>query len=165
MRAPTNPTAITFQDTIRQHGLPGEVVEFEITTRTAADAAAAIGCELGQIVKSLIFRNTDDEGVIILTSGSNRVDEALVAEATGATLGKADADFVRTLTGYAIGGVPPFGYLPHSGNPHPAHTYIDEDLLQYAEVWAAAGTPHAVFPLPPDALVRISGGKVIRVHG
>lgn len=159
MRTPTNPTAITFQDTLRQHGLPGDVVEFEIPTRTAADAAAAIGCQLGQIVKSLIFRNAEGEGVIILTSGSNRVDEALVAEATGETLGKADADFVRTLTGFAIGGVPPFGHQ------QPAHTYIDEDLLQYAEVWAAAGTPHAVFPLPPDALLRISGGKVIRVHG
>lgn len=159
MRTPTNPTAITFQDTLRQHGLPGDVVEFEIPTRTAADAAAAIGCQLGQIVKSLIFRNAEGEGVIILTSGSNRVDEALVAEATGETLGKADADFVRTLTGFAIGGVPPFGHQ------QPAHTYIDEDLLQYAEVWAAAGTPHAVFPLPPDALLCISGGKVIRVHG
>ncbi|UYN89197.1 MAG: YbaK/EbsC family protein [Anaerolineales bacterium] len=159
MRAPTNATAIAFQDTIRHHGLPGQVVEFEITTRTAADAAAAIGCQLGQIVKSLIFRSAEDEAVIILTSGCNRVDEALVAQATGATLGKADADFVRNLTGYAIGGVPPFGYS------HPAHTYIDEDLLQYAEVWAAAGTPHAVFPLPPDALVRISGGKLLRVHG
>jgi len=158
MRAPTNATAIAFMDTLRQHGLPGEVVEFEITTRTAADAAAAIGCELGQIVKSLIFRSADDEAIIVLTSGSNRVDEALVARAIGTTLGKADADFVRQLTGYAIGGVPPFGYA------HPAHTYIDEDLLQYTEVWAAAGTPHAVFPLPPDALVRISGGKVIRVH-
>ncbi len=165
MRTPTNATAIAFQDTIRQHGLPGEVVEFEITTRTAADAAAAIGCELGQIVKSLIFRNAEDEGVIILTSGSNRVDEALVAEATGETLGKADADFVRTLTGFAIGGVPPFGHQPLAANLQPAKTYIDEDLLQYAEVWAAAGTPHAVFPLPPDALQRISGGKVIRVHG
>lgn len=164
MRTPTNATAIAFQETIRQHGLPGEVVEFEITTRTAADAAAAIGCQLGQIVKSLIFRNGDGEAVIILTSGSNRVDEALVASSTGMTLGKADADFVRELTGFAIGGVPPFGYLPHSGSPHPAHTYIDEDLLQYPEVWAAAGTPHAVFPLPPDALVRISGGKLLRVH-
>lgn len=165
MRIPTNATAIAFQDTIRQHGLPGDVVEFEITTRTAADAAAAIGCELGQIVKSLIFRGAEDEGVIILTSGSNRVDEALVAEATGETLGKADADFVRTLTGFAIGGVPPFGHQPLAANLQPAKTYIDEDLLQYAEVWAAAGTPHAVFPLPPDALLRISGGKVIRVHG
>ncbi|MBX3046648.1 MAG: YbaK/EbsC family protein [Anaerolineales bacterium] len=159
MRTPTNATALAFQDVLRQHGLTGAVVEFEITTRTAADAAAAIGCELGQIVKSLIFRTAEDEAVIVLTSGSNRVDEALVAEATGAALGKADADFVRQLTGYAIGGVPPFGY------EQPAHTYIDEDLLQYAEVWAAAGTPHAVFPLPPDALVRISGGKVIQVHG
>lgn len=165
MRTPTNTTAIAFQDIIRQHGLPGQVVEFEITTRTAADAAAAIGCQLGQIVKSLIFRSADGAAVIVLTSGSNRVDEALVAEANGATLGKADADFVRTLTGYAIGGVPPFGHQPVAGAQQAAHTYIDEDLLQYAEVWAAAGTPHAVFPLPPAELVRISGGKVIRVHG
>lgn len=163
MRAPTNPTAIAFQETLRQHGLTGQVVEFEITTRTAADAAAAIGCQLGQIVKSLIFRTPAGEPVIILTSGSNRVDEGLVESAMGVTLGKADADFVRTLTGFAIGGVPPFGYEPASGY-HPAHTYMDEDLNLYAEVWAAAGTPHAVFPLTPSELQQLTNAKTIKVH-
>jgi prolyl-tRNA editing enzyme YbaK/EbsC (Cys-tRNA(Pro) deacylase) len=158
LRAPSNPTAIQFQETIRQHGLSGAVVEFEITTRTAADAAAAIGCQLGQIVKSLIFRTPEGEPVIILTSGSNRVDEGLVESAIGVTLGKADADFVRTLTGFAIGGVPPFGYQ------HPAHTYMDEDLNLYAEVWAAAGTPHAVFPLTPAELQQLTNAKTIKVH-
>lgn len=159
MRKPTNATAIKFQETIKQHGLSGEAVEFENTTKTAADAAAAIGCELGQIVKSLIFRGGNSgDGIIILTSGSNRVDERLVESVIGEPLAKADADFVRTLTGFAIGGVPPFGY------PHPAHTYMDEDLNQYSEIWAAAGTPNAVFPLTPAELLQLTKAKTIRVH-
>jgi prolyl-tRNA editing enzyme YbaK/EbsC (Cys-tRNA(Pro) deacylase) len=159
MRAPTNPTAIKFQELIRQHGLAGQAVEFENTTKTAADAAAAIGCQLGQIVKSLIFRGASSGApILVLTSGSNRVDEGLVESVVGEALGKADADFVRQLTGFAIGGVPPFGYQ------HPQHTYMDEDLNQYAEIWAAAGTPNAVFPLAPADLLKLTNAKVIKVH-
>jgi prolyl-tRNA editing enzyme YbaK/EbsC (Cys-tRNA(Pro) deacylase) len=157
MRPPTNSTAIKFQEYLEQLDLKGRVVEFEQTTKTAADAAAAIGCSVGQIVKSLIFRNADGAAVVVYTSGANRVDEAKVAALTGETPGKADADFVRAVTGYAIGGVPPFGYQ------HPAHTYVDEDLLMYEEIWAAAGTPHAVFPLRPGELLAHTGAKPAKV--
>jgi prolyl-tRNA editing enzyme YbaK/EbsC (Cys-tRNA(Pro) deacylase) len=125
--------------------------EFPEGTRTAADAAAAIGCEVGQIVKSLVFRR-GDEPLLVLCSGANTVDEA----ALGA--GKADASFVREATGFAIGGVPPWGW-----RRAPAETLVDEDLLAYDEVWAAAGTPRSVFPLTPGELVQRTGGRVTRV--
>jgi len=158
MRPPTNPTAIAFQQTLKQLGLSGQVVEFEQTTRTAADAAAAIGCEVGQIVKSLIFQaHPSGQAVLVLTSGSNRVSEPLVESVVGEKLGKADADFVRAATGYAIGGVPPFGFQ------HLQHTYIDEALLHHQTIWAAAGTPNAVFPLTPQELIQHSAAKTIHV--
>jgi prolyl-tRNA editing enzyme YbaK/EbsC (Cys-tRNA(Pro) deacylase) len=157
MRPPTNATAIKFQELLQQLGLEGQVVEFEQTTKTAADAAAAIGCSVGQIVKSLIFRNADGAAVVVYTSGANRVDEAKVEALTGQKPGKADADFVRAATGYAIGGVPPFGYQ------HPPHTYVDEALLMYDEIWAAAGTPYAVFPLRPGELLAHTGAKPAKV--
>ncbi len=158
MRPPTNPTAIAFQQTLKQLSLNGQVVEFEQTTRTAADAAAAIGCDVSQIVKSLIFKTKNSsKPVLIFTSGSNRVSEPLVESLLGEKLGKADADFVRAATGYAIGGVPPFGFQ------HPQYTYIDDSLLRHETIWAAAGTPNAVFPLTPAELIQHSGAKPIRV--
>jgi len=158
MRPPTSPTAIKFQAQLKQLGLSGQVVEFEQTTRTAADAAAAIGCEVGQIVKSLIFQShPSGQAVLVLTSGSNRVSELLVERIVGEKLGKADADFVRTATGYAIGGVPPFGFKQLQ------HTYIDESLLGCEIIWAAAGTPNAVFPLKPADLQRLTGAQAIKV--
>jgi prolyl-tRNA editing enzyme YbaK/EbsC (Cys-tRNA(Pro) deacylase) len=126
------------------------VRDFPAGTRTAQDAAAAIGCSVGQIVKSLVFVR-DDEPVLVLCSGANTVD----AQRLG--LHKADADLVRSATGFAIGGVPPYGH------PAPLETLIDEDLLGYDEVWAAAGTPRSVFPLTPAQLVERSGGTVARV--
>ncbi|MCW5878664.1 MAG: YbaK/EbsC family protein [Anaerolineales bacterium] len=158
MLPPSNPTAIKFQELLRRLDLSGQVVEFSQTTRTAADAAAAIGCEVGQIVKSLIFRVAPDgEAVLAFTSGANRVDEAKLRAAVGGELAKADADFVRQVTGYAIGGVAPFGYA------HPAHTYIDEALFQYDQIWAAAGTPNAVFPLTATELQQHTSGQRLRV--
>ncbi len=158
MRPPTNPTAIAFQQILKHLGLSGQVVEFEQTTRTATDAAAAIGCDVSQIVKSLVFK-TKNSGmaVLVFTSGSNRVSEPVVESLVGEKLGKADADFVRTVTSYVIGGVPPFGFQ------HPQHTYIDETLLSHQTIWAAAGTPNAVFPLTPAELIQYSGAKTIRV--
>ncbi len=153
MREPQNPTAIKYQQLLTEMGIQTQVVEFEQATRTAQDAADAIGCQVGQIVKSLIFRTKSGQGLLVLTSGSNRVDEKRVRELVGEKLGKADADFVRTATGYAIGGVPPFGHASQM------LTYIDEDLLQYETIWAAAGTPNAVFSLTPDALVAHSSGQ------
>lgn len=158
MLPPSNPTAIKFQQFIQDLGLNGTVVEFQQTTRTAADAAAAIGCQVGQIVKSLIFRLAPDGGAVLaFTSGANRVDEARLRAAVGGELAKADADFVRQVTGYAIGGVAPFGYA------HPAHTYIDEALFEYDQIWAAAGTPNAVFPLTAAELQQHTGGQRLRV--
>jgi prolyl-tRNA editing enzyme YbaK/EbsC (Cys-tRNA(Pro) deacylase) len=124
--------------------------EFPEGTRTAQDAAAAIGCTVGQIVKSLVFVR-GDEPVLVLCSGANTVDAGRLG------LAKADADMVRSATGFAIGGVPPYG--------HPAllETLVDEDLLGYDEVWAAAGTPRSVFPLTPAQLVERSGGTVADV--
>lgn len=157
MRDPQNPTAIKYQHLLTELGIDTRVVEFEQATRTAQDAADAIGCQVGQIVKSLIFRTKSGQGLLVLTSGSNRVDEKHVRELVGEKLGKADADFVRAATGYAIGGVPPFGHASQLS------TFIDQDLLQYKTIWAAAGTPNAVFQLDPDELVAHSGGQVAAV--
>jgi len=128
----------------------GGAREFPAGTRTAQDAAAAIGCAVGQIVKSLVFLR-GDQPVLVLCSGANTVD----AQRLG--LAKADADVVRRTTGFAIGGVPPYGH------PAPLQTLVDEDLLAHDEVWAAAGTPSSVFPLTPAQLVERSGGVVTRV--
>lgn len=126
------------------------VVGFAAGTRTAADAAAAIGCDVGQIVKSLVFRLGErGPAVLVLCSGANTVD----AERLGVT--KADADFVRETTGFAIGGVPPWGWATP-----PERTVIDRDLLGYDRIWAAAGTPRSVFPLSPSELVARTGGEV-----
>jgi len=124
--------------------------EFPEGTRTAQDAAAAIGCTVGQIVKSLVFVRAD-EPVLVLCSGANTVD----AQRLG--LDKADADLVRRATGFSIGGVPPYGH------PAPLDTLVDEDLMGYDEIWAAAGTPRSVFPLTPAELVERTGGTVARV--
>ena len=158
MKPPTNPTAIAFQQLLTKLGLSGQVVEFSETTRTAADAAIAIGCDVGQIVKSLVFKTTDShQAVVVYTSGAHRVDEARIEAVVSEKLGKADAEFVRAVTGYAIGGVPPFGYPPVQ------HTYVDESLLAYETIWAAGGTPNAVFALKPAELVQHSHGKVMAV--
>jgi prolyl-tRNA editing enzyme YbaK/EbsC (Cys-tRNA(Pro) deacylase) len=126
------------------------VREFPAGTRTAADAAAAIGCEVGAICKSLVFR-VGDEPLLVIASGANRVDEQRFDAVKG------DASFVREHTGYAIGGVPPYGHA------RPLRTILDEDLLAYDTVWAAAGSPTSVFPIAPDELVRRTGASVQRV--
>jgi prolyl-tRNA editing enzyme YbaK/EbsC (Cys-tRNA(Pro) deacylase) len=140
-------------------GLSELLADFEIRrfpegTRTAADAARAIGCSLGQIVKSLVF-TAGGEPVVVLMSGSNRVDLALLGELTNAAVGKADAELTRSATGFAIGGVPPFGHsrvLP---------VYMDRDLLQYDVVWAAAGRPDSVFEISPERLRVMSGASMV----
>jgi prolyl-tRNA editing enzyme YbaK/EbsC (Cys-tRNA(Pro) deacylase) len=131
-------------------GVHAEIREYPEGARTAQDAAAAVGCAVGQICKSLVFRVGDDP-LLVIASGANRVDEGRFGAA------KADAAFVREQTGYAIGGVPP---LAHARE---IDTVIDEDLLTYDVVWAAAGTPRAVFAIAPDALVAVTGGRVARV--
>jgi Cys-tRNA(Pro) deacylase len=135
-------------------GLAVVTRSFPEGTRTAEDAARAIGCAVGQIVKSLVFL-LDGAPVVALVSGANRLDEQRLAAALGGgAVGRADADTVRAATGYPIGGVPPFGHA--SSLP----TAVDEDLLGYDEVWAAAGTPRDVFPVAPADLVRVTDGTV-----
>jgi prolyl-tRNA editing enzyme YbaK/EbsC (Cys-tRNA(Pro) deacylase) len=142
----------------RRLGLPIEPRAYPDGTRTAADAARAIGVEVGQIVKSLVFDLEGPDGdrpVVALVSGVNRLDESKLATVGGATRARrADADRVRAVTGFPIGGVPPFGY------PEPVATFVDEELLGHDEVWAAAGTPRDNFCLAPADLVRITGAVV-----
>ena len=138
-------------DSAAANGFEIEIVEYPDGTRTAPDAAAAVGCEVGQIVKSLIF-SVNDELVLALTSGKNRVDtEALARAAGGDRCDRADADQVREITGFAIGGVPPLGHV------NTVRSFFDPTLLEYDTVWAAAGTPRHVFPIDPAELLTITG--------
>ena len=144
------------QEVLKVLGLELQVVELQETTRTSADAARAVGCEVGQIAKSLVFRGQRTQRpILVIASGSNRVNEKKVGELISEPLGKADADFVRQKTGFVIGGVPPVGHAER------LEVFIDEDLLRYSEIWAAAGTPNAVFKLTPSDLVRMTEGRVI----
>ncbi|MBS0326579.1 MAG: YbaK/EbsC family protein [Proteobacteria bacterium] len=145
------------QQALDELGVPSRVVILPHSTRTAADAAAAIGCSVAQIVKSLVFRATSGAAVLVLASGVNRVDVDLLATHAGQPLGKADADFVRSATSFAIGGVAPVGH------PQPLMTFIDRDLLELGTLWAAGGTPHSIFSLSPVELVRVTGGRVVSV--
>jgi Cys-tRNA(Pro) deacylase len=159
---PLHPSVRRVIDAAAQHDLDIEVREFPEGTRTADDAARAVGVEVGQIVKSLVFA-VDGAMVLALVSGANRLDEQALARAMGAESGKVgrvDADAVREATGYAIGGVPPFGHTTSLS------TFIDRDLLAYDTVWAAAGTPRHVFSTAPTELVRLTNGHVadLRAH-
>lgn len=146
------------QDALRAAGFANTVVELPDSARTAAEAAAAVGCEVGQIVKSLLFRAAESgRAVLVAASGSHRVDETAVAAIVGEAIGRATPDFVREQTGFAIGGVPPIGHA------RPVVAVVDEALLAYAQIWAAAGHPHAVFALTPDELVRMTGGRVAKI--
>ncbi len=146
------------RDALKQLGVATEIREFDASTRTSADAAAAIGCTVAQIAKSVIFRaKSGNQPVLVIASGVNRVDEKKLEAALGDKVGRADADFVRATTGFAIGGVAPVG---HTG---PVRVFIDADLDQYDQIWAAAGSPNAVFRLTPAELQRITGGMVIAV--
>ncbi len=135
-------------------GHPHDVVMLPVTGRTAADAASALGVELGQIAKSIVFRRkADDAAVLVVTSGDRRVDEKKVSALVG-TLGRADADFVKASTGFSIGGVSPVAHTT------PPVVLIDRELFRFERIWAAAGHPHAVFPLSPDELVQLTGAPV-----
>ena len=158
MTDPQSASARTVQAALEGKGVQLRVVELSQSTRTAAEAAAAIGCGVAQIAKSLVFHGTNtDQPVLVIVSGTNRVDEHKVAALVGEPVAKADAAFVREHTGFAIGGVAPVGHKK------PLRTLLDYDLLQYEEIWAAAGTPHAVFRLTPGELVQITDGDVVVV--
>jgi prolyl-tRNA editing enzyme YbaK/EbsC (Cys-tRNA(Pro) deacylase) len=142
------------QDALDAAGVTTRIVEYDVPARTSAEAAAVLGCEVGQIAKSLIFRSASGVPVLVIASGAHRVDEAKVAALAGESIGKADAAFVRTATGYAIGGIPPLAHATR------ARTFIDRNLLAYDTVYAAGGTPHAMFPIAPMDLVRGAQGTV-----
>jgi Cys-tRNA(Pro) deacylase len=151
-----HPSAQKVADAARALGLSVEVVEFEETTRTAQDAAHAIGCQVAQIVKSLLFV-VDGQPVMALVSGVNRLDERKLAALRGVgrkQVERADADTAKAATGFSIGGVPPFGHTSR------LPVYVDEDLTHFDVVWAAAGTPFAVFAIAPEELVRASQATV-----
>jgi prolyl-tRNA editing enzyme YbaK/EbsC (Cys-tRNA(Pro) deacylase) len=153
MKPAQHPNALRTSQLLRDAGIPADVVEFEQPTRTSAEAAAAIGCSVAEIAKSVVFRGRNSgQAVVVVASGNNRVSEAKVAANVGEPLTRADAAFVRATTGYAIGGVAPIG---HS---QPVKLLLDEDLQRFETVWAAAGTPFAVFPLTPDQLRSLTGG-------
>jgi prolyl-tRNA editing enzyme YbaK/EbsC (Cys-tRNA(Pro) deacylase) len=143
-----------FLEAARVLGRPVEVRRFPEGTKTAQDAARAVGCDVGQIVKSLVFV-ADDRPVLALTSGANRVDTVRLAALTGArAVRRASPEEARSATGFAVGGTPPFTTTP-------VPTFIDETLMAFDAVWAAAGAPDAVFPISPRELVRASGGTVV----
>lgn len=141
------------QEALEAAGLTCEVRLFPESTRTSQEAAAAIGCEVAQIAKSLIFKAADARSLLIVASGINRVDEKKVAQLLGQKIKRADPDFVRAMTGYAIGGVSPVAHR------HPPLVLLDEELQGYDTIWAAAGTPNAVFQLRPQDLPLLTGGS------
>jgi prolyl-tRNA editing enzyme YbaK/EbsC (Cys-tRNA(Pro) deacylase) len=147
-----HPTALRTAELLRDAGVDARVVEFDQPTRTSAEAAVAIGCTVAEIAKSIVFRGAHSgQAVIVVASGDNRVSEAKVAERVGEPLARADAEFVRAATGYAIGGVAPIGHA------QPVKLLLDVDLRRFAIVWAAAGTPFSVFPVTPDQLRSVTG--------
>jgi prolyl-tRNA editing enzyme YbaK/EbsC (Cys-tRNA(Pro) deacylase) len=148
------------REALSRFGGDHAIVEFTEPARTAADAARLLGCRVEQIANSLIFRApARDAAVLVMASGGRRVDPARVADALGEPVAKADADFVRARTGVAIGGVAPLGHAAP-----PAAVLIDDELLKWPEIWAAAGHPHTVFRLTPEELVRMTGGRVVTVR-
>jgi prolyl-tRNA editing enzyme YbaK/EbsC (Cys-tRNA(Pro) deacylase) len=154
MKPATAPSALKVQAAL---GPEFQVLEFEASTRTSEDAATAVGCTVAEIAKSLIFKSAEGRPVLVIASGVNRVDERKVAELIGGKIKRADADFVRDMTGYAIGGVPPVAHAT------PPVVLIDRDLQRFPAVWAAAGTPNSVFRVTPADLVRLTEGKVAEV--
>ncbi len=144
------------QDFLLNKGFEFKVVELSDSTHTAQDAANTIGCEVAQIIKSIVFRTKETKKpILVLASGVNRVNEKTIEQHVGAKIEKADADFIREITGFVIGGVPPIGHKQI------IETFIDSDLLNYQELWAAAGTPNAVFKLNTKDLEQLTTGKII----
>jgi prolyl-tRNA editing enzyme YbaK/EbsC (Cys-tRNA(Pro) deacylase) len=158
MPEPLSESAQKVQDALTRLGVTCDVMELPGSTRTAQEAAQALGCRVEQIAKSLVFEGkTTRRPVLVVASGANRVNEKKLRDLLSEPVRKADAEFVRAHTGFAIGGVPP------AGLSEPMGIFIDEDLFKYDEIWAAAGTPHAVFKLTAEDLVKITRGKVVKI--
>jgi prolyl-tRNA editing enzyme YbaK/EbsC (Cys-tRNA(Pro) deacylase) len=152
-------SAQSVQNALDQKGIQTTVIELPASTRTAQEAAQAIGCQIGQIVKSLIFKTKKSNSpILILASGPNRVNESMIETILGEKIVKADADFTREVTGFAIGGIPPIGHK------QTIKTFIDKDLMNFEEGWAAAGTPNAVFNLKTIDLQNLTNGDIIQIH-
>jgi len=146
-----------FRKKVKSLGFKVEIVSLPQSTRTAIEAAQAVGCQLGQIAKSIVFRSEKEEPVLVIASGVNRVNERKLEKILGEKVQKADADFVKQKTGFAIGGVPPFGHKEK------IITFIDKDLFSFSEIWAAAGDSFSVFKTTGEELVKISGGRVAEI--
>lgn len=159
MADPTKKASVLrVEETLRESGFDNGIVALTETARSAQEAADALGVEVAQIVKSLVFRLAGtDELILVVASGVNRIDESRIEQRLGATLERPDAKLVKSKTGFSIGGVPP---VAHSEK---LRTFMDEDLFLHEEVWAAAGHTHAVFPCSPEELARMTGGEVVRV--
>ena len=158
MTTPLRSSVQKVQDALKALGFSIQVVELQATTRTSAEAADAVGCKVEQIAKSLVFQaKISHRPILVIASGLNRVNEEKIAGLISEPISKADADFVRQHTGFVIGGVPPVGHLEK------LEIFIDQDLLQYEVIWAAAGSPHAVFKLTPQDLVKMTGGLVTSI--
>jgi prolyl-tRNA editing enzyme YbaK/EbsC (Cys-tRNA(Pro) deacylase) len=156
---PLTRSAQIVQDALAAQGFEHRVIESEHPTRTAKEAAQAVGCRVGQIAKSLVFRGAaSGRTVLVIASGANRVDEAKLAREIGEDIEKPDADFVRERTGFAIGGIPPVGHR------EPLEALVDEDLMKHAEIWAAAGNPNALFRLAPAELLAMTRGRVVAIR-
>lgn len=154
MKPAQHPTALRTQQYLADAGVTTQVVEFEQPTRSSAEAAAAIGCSVAEIAKSVVFRGKESgQAVVVVASGDNRVSEAKVAALVGEKIGRADADFVRETTGYAIGGVSPVGHA------RPVKLLLDTELQRFTRLWAAAGTPFSVFPLSPAQLQALTAAE------
>jgi Cys-tRNA(Pro) deacylase len=149
----THPNIERVRERLREQGIEAQPVEFAESTRTSADAAAAIGTTVAQIAKSLVFL-ADGQPLLVIASGANRVDTKKLGALLNARITRADADAVRQATGFPIGGVPPLGHTT------PLRTLIDEDLLAFTSIWAAAGTPNAVFETTPADLLKMTSGQV-----
>jgi len=144
------------KEILEKFSVQTEILEFSESTKTSEEAAKAIGCSVGQIAKSIIFKGkTSEKPILVIASGINRVNEKKIAEIIGEGIEKANANFVREKTGFVIGGVPPFGHKEK------ILTFIDEDLMKYEFIWAAAGTPNSVFKIKPEELVKITKGSII----
>ena len=147
------PSIARVQDALRAAGLSNEVRELPDSTRSSAEAASALGCSVAQIAKSVVFRSGSGRPVLVVASGANRVDERKVEALLGDRLLRADADYVRERTGFAIGGVAPIAHAT------PPHVFLDDDLFAFDRVYAAAGTPFAIFALTPAELEALTGGR------
>ena len=152
-------SAVSVQKALTKHGVECTVVELSASTRTVSDMAVELGCDVGQIIKSLIYKTqSTNQPVLVLASGLNRVNERSVEHQLDGEISKANADFARDFTGFAIGGIPPVGHKKSI-----KLIFIDKDLMEFDNVWAAAGTPNSVFNIKTADLVAITGGMVISI--